>query len=500
MQLKGGSELQNGKYRIIRVLGQGGFGITYLAENTLLDRKVAIKEFFPKDFCGRDNTSHLTLGTQNNAETVEKLKGRFLKEAKNIAKLDHPGIIKIHDIFEENNTAYYVMDYVEGENLNEMVKRTGSLSEDKAVEYIRKVGDALDYIHSRNMTHFDVKPANIMVQRCDDQPILIDFGLSKQYDAHGDATSTLMQGVSHGYSPIELYNPGSLSSFSPQTDVYSLGATLYFLLTGSVPPSASDVLENGITIPSNISDINSSAIFNAMSVSRAKRPQNISSFIGELSIHGQKHNSYQEPIAAIDEDTVFINPEHEQSESEIYSESDQDFVQRSDNKSKNEKYVIVGIMICILTFIGFALFYKSTPANDSNNITSNGYSNIKQTTKNLSWNSPLGFASYTGEINANNEPEGMGVATILDGQYKGCVYDGQFLNGAMEGHAKYTQSNGDTFIGSFHNNKYEYGTYTIKATGDYFRGSFDNNGQPSEGTWYDKNGRYLYDVGVTPAE
>lgn len=500
MQLKLGSELQNGKYRIIRVLGQGGFGITYLAENTFFDKLVAIKEFFPKDFCGRDYTSHLTLGTQNNAETVAKLKARFLKEAKNIAKLDHQGIIKIHDIFEENNTAYYVMDYIEGENLNEMVKRDGPLSETKAVEYIRKVGDALDYIHSRNMTHFDVKPANIMVRRSDDQPILIDFGLSKQYDAHGDATSTLMQGVSHGYSPIELYNPGSLSSFSPQTDVYSLAATLYFLLTGNVPPSASDMLENGLSMPSSISDINSSAIFNAMSVSRAKRPQNILSFLGELSIHGQKHNSYQEPIAAIDEDTVFINPEHEQSESEIYSKSDQDFVQLSDNKSKTEKYVIVGIMICILTFIGFALFYKSTPANDSTNMTSNSYSNIKQTTKNLSWNSPLGFASYTGEINDNNEPDGKGVATILDGQYKGCIYDGEFVDGNMEGYAEYTQSNGDTFKGSFSNNKYGYGTYNIKSTGEYFTGYFDNNGQPSEGRWYDKNGRYLYDVGVPPAE
>lgn len=491
MQLREGSELQNGKYRIIRVLGQGGFGITYLAENSLLDRKVAIKEFFPKDFCGRDNTSHLTLGTQNNAETVARLKDRFLKEAKNIAKLDHPGIIKIHDIFEENNTAYYVMDYIEGENLNEMVKRQGPLSEAKAVEYIRKVGDALDYIHSRNMTHFDVKPANIMVRRSDDQPILIDFGLSKQYDAHGDATSTLMQGVSHGYSPIELYNPGSISSFSPQTDVYSLGATLYFLLTGNVPPSASDILENGITIPSDISDPNATAIQNAMSISRTKRPQRIRSFVEQLSIQGKNHNSFQKPVAQINEETVFINQETEQYESEKISDSGQGYVQISDNKSKIEKYVIVGIVICMLIFIGGALFYKSTPASDSNNITSNSYSNIKQTVENLSWDSPLGFASYTGETNENNVPDGIGVATIWEGQYKGCVYDGDFVNGTMEGHAKYTQSNGDTFIGSFHNNKYEYGTYTIKATGEYFRGSFDNNGQPSQGNWYDRNGQII---------
>ena len=282
MQLREGSELQNGKYRILRVLGQGGFGITYLAEHTMLDKMVAIKEFFPRDFCGRNNTSHLTLGSQNNAETMEKLKVRFLKEAKNIAKLDHPGIVKIYDIFEENNTAYYVMDYIEGENLSEMVKRQGPLSEAKAVEYIKKVGGALEYIHSRNMTHFDVKPANIVIRKKDDSPVLIDFGLSKQYDMHGDATSTLMQGVSHGYSPIELYNSSSVTSFSPQTDVYSLGATFYFLLTGTVPPAASEVLEKGVPDSYNISKVNLVAIKNAMSVDRTSRLTGVNDFCNQL--------------------------------------------------------------------------------------------------------------------------------------------------------------------------------------------------------------------------
>ena len=264
MQLKENALLQSGKYRIIRVLGQGGFGITDLAENIMLGKQVAIKEFFPKDFCGRDNTSHLTLGTQNNADTVSKLKNRFLKEAQNISKLNHPGIVHIYDVFEENNTAYYVMDFIEGENLNEMVKRNGPLSEEKAIKYIHKVGDALDYIHSRNMTHFDVKPANIVVRKNDDQPILIDFGLSKQYDSKGDATSTLMQGVSQGYSPLELYNYGSVSSFSPQTDVYSLGATLYYLLNGVIPPHASEVLNYPLEFPKQISHYIKEAILLAM--------------------------------------------------------------------------------------------------------------------------------------------------------------------------------------------------------------------------------------------
>ena len=307
MHLNANTELQNGKFRIIRVLGQGGFGITYLAENVFFDRLVAIKEFFPKDFCGRDNTSHLALGTQNNAETVNKLKARFLKEAKNIAKLDHPGIVKIHDIFEENNTAYYVMDYIDGENLNEIVKRNGPLPEAKAVEYICKVGDALEYIHSRNMTHFDVKPANIVVRRSDDLPILIDFGLSKQYDRYGDATSTLMQGISQGYSPIEMYNAGSVSTFSPQTDVYSLGATLYYILTGKVPLPATELVDTPMEIPAVISSESRKAITDAMRLSKSARTQSVKEMTGSLDLSKSHELSEQKPSMFEVEDTLIVN-------------------------------------------------------------------------------------------------------------------------------------------------------------------------------------------------
>ena len=122
-----------------------------------------------------------------------------------------------------------------------MVKKNGPLFEDKAIEYIKGVGEALEHIHSKNMTHFDVKPSNIVIRKSDDKPVLIDFGLSKQYNKEGEATSTLLQGVSKGYSPIELYNVDENLSFSPQTDVYSLAATLYYLLEGSSPISAIDL-------------------------------------------------------------------------------------------------------------------------------------------------------------------------------------------------------------------------------------------------------------------
>ena len=167
--LSSGTLLQHETYRIEKVLGQGGFGITYLATDMNLQRKVAIKEFFPKDFCDRDeSTSQVTLGTKNTTEFVNRLKSKFLKEARNIAKFDHPNIIRIYAAFEENNTAYYVMEYIDGESLSSIVKKSGSLAEQRAVNYIKKVGDALEYVHARRINHLDVKPANIMVRKKDD--------------------------------------------------------------------------------------------------------------------------------------------------------------------------------------------------------------------------------------------------------------------------------------------------------------------------------------------
>ena len=310
MHLKESTELQKGKYRILHVLGQGGFGITYLAVNILLGKKVAIKEFFPKDFCGRDNTSHITIGTQNNAETVSKLKERFLKEARNITKLEHPGIVNIHDIFEENDTAYYVMDYIEGENLNEIVKKNGPMSEDMAVEHICQVGEALSYMHSLNMTHFDVKPANIVVRKKDNKPILIDFGLSKQYNSNGDATSTLMSAASKGYSPIEMYNAGNGLSFSPQTDVYSLGATLYYLLTGKTPLSASELLEKNLSLDSISSKSIREAINQAMQVNRNVRTKTASDFIKNLMSDDEADTTDEDTIYINNQKSAEINPTH----------------------------------------------------------------------------------------------------------------------------------------------------------------------------------------------
>ena len=281
MDLTPGSLLERGKYRIIDTLGRGGFGITYLAEQVMAKRKVCIKEFFPKDYYKRDeDTSALSLFSESNAEVMGKFKAKFIKEAQTIASLDHSNIIHIHDVFEENGTAYYVMEYVEGGSLRDIVKEQGPLSESDAKRYIRAVASALGYIHEQKINHLDVKPGNIMVRTKDDSAILIDFGLSKHYDIVGDQTSSTPVGISHGYAPIEQYTSGGVREFSPSTDIYGLGATLYYLVTGEVPPHATDVGEEGLPkLPDHLSQGVRKAIERSMQYWRKDRPQSVKEFL-----------------------------------------------------------------------------------------------------------------------------------------------------------------------------------------------------------------------------
>ena len=282
------SLLQGGRYRIVKMLGSGGFGITYLGTQTVLKRNIVIKEFFMTDYCQRDEYSNLiTVPTVSNVEFVERFKDKFLKEARHIAQLKNPNIVNIIDVFEENGTAYYVMDFIEGGSLVEKVQREGSLPENVAKRYILQIADALNYIHQRYMNHLDVKPGNIMLSR-NDNAILIDFGLSKQYDSQtGHQTSTTPVGISHGYAPMEQYKEGGVSEFSPETDIYSLGATLYYLLTGARPPVSQEINEDGLPLDQlkakNISWPTISAIINAMKPRRKERTHDINTFIAELN-------------------------------------------------------------------------------------------------------------------------------------------------------------------------------------------------------------------------
>ena len=377
-QLTNGTLLQGGKYKIERVLGQGGFGITYLAYQEMLDRRVCIKEFFFKDFCERNaDTSRVTLGTTNSKELVQRFLAKFVKEARTIAKFHHPNIISIIDIFEENGTAYYVMEFIEGESLSEKVKRDGALSEQQSVAYINKVADALAYVHERKINHLDVKPANIMVRKADNEPVLIDFGLAKQYDAEtGNQTSTTPVGISHGYAPIEQYRQGGVSEFSPQTDVYSLGATLYKLVTGVNPPQATelvsdeDVLTDGLKSKSVSKEIVSS-IVSAMQPSIKKRYHTIIDFKNSLPTNisfakqegksevvvdnGNGEMICEETEIMVTSDTDSVedgkNSDEGRDGTFYFYNNDDDYESEDDNEDDDEFYSLsrtISIILCVI--------------------------------------------------------------------------------------------------------------------------------------------------------
>lgn len=326
-----GTLLFHGTYRIEGKLGQGGFGITYLATDVALEKYVAIKEFFPNTYCKRDtSTSRVGVATEGSREFVTKLKLKFLKEARNIAKLDHPNIVRLHAAFEENDTAYYVMDYIEGTPLSQVVKTHGPLDRRKAVEYATLIGNALSYLHKCRINHLDVKPANIMVRKSDGVPVLIDFGLAKQYDCEGQQTTSTPVGFSQGFAPVEQYKPGGVKEFSPASDLYSLAATLYFMLAGRVPPPATDLIDKPLTFPVGIPSFLKKPIEKAMSPSRQRRHATVEQFLREINIDTQ-------PSGSPEEDTTFEDTTYEQPAVEATVDDD-DVIFEPKKDPKPEKF------------------------------------------------------------------------------------------------------------------------------------------------------------------
>jgi len=228
--LQPNTTLQGGKYRVERVLGQGGFGITYLATQVSSNRQVAIKELFLNGVNERTGNS-IRVSNSVNDSLFEKQKEKFKKEAKRIMSLDNEHIVKVYDLFEENNTVYYVMDYLEGESLATKMKREGHpLTESEVMDILPQLLDALSEIHNYQIWHLDIKPANIML--IDKTVVLIDFGASKQITP-SEMTSTALY-FTPGYAPAE--QTGMLfNQFGPWTDLYAVGATIFNLLTGKSP-------------------------------------------------------------------------------------------------------------------------------------------------------------------------------------------------------------------------------------------------------------------------
>lgn len=268
----------HGTYRVERYLSSGGFGNTYEVTHLLLGERLAIKEFFLKGV-SRRNGDCITVSVSNplNQSLFESQKEKFKKEAIRLRGMDNSHVVKVHDLFEENGTSYFVMDFIDGESLAEKVKRLNKpLNEDEVSQYLSQILDALSCVHKKGLWHLDIKPSNIMVTNsCEIK--LIDFGASKQMKIGGGATTGTAMSYTPGYAPREQIEQ-SFDKFGPWTDFYALGATLYNLLTMNKPPMSSDIddeNESAFSFPLTVSANMRHLILWLMKTKRRERPQNV---------------------------------------------------------------------------------------------------------------------------------------------------------------------------------------------------------------------------------
>ena len=373
----------HGTYKIESYLASGGFGNTYLAKNIEFDETYAIKEFFVKGVCQRDgNSTTISVSNAENTNSFEQQREKFKKEARRLRSLSNPHIVKVYDLFEENGTAYYVMDYVDGENLSARLKRTNApLAESDVRNYLNQILDGLEAIHNEGMFHLDIKPANIMV---DSHNVvkLIDFGASKQQSTVGGATMSTGISYTNGYAPSEQMAQ-SYDKFGPWTDFYALGATVYKLLTNQDPPSVSDLSEDetedkhlALPMP-KVSGEMKKLVAWMMQVNRLKRPKNVGEIrriLQQSSVatsNNEKtkafspHQSYANPVND-DEETVWAGKTEkvDDSKQEKYN------IEERVNPNTSNGHVFLKLMACfvIALLVILAIIFLPQSAHTAANV------------------------------------------------------------------------------------------------------------------------------------
>ena len=342
MNLPDGYLLQKGKYKLTQVIGQGGFGITYKGvwftevKGSLgamrTEVPVCIKEYFFKDYCVRDPQSYIVKVHSDTGKLLfHKFKEKLIKEAKILSEVHHPYIVNVLEVFEENNTAYIAMEYISGNSLKDKLAKEGMLPEAEVLRYVHQIGEALQFVHQKNILHLDIKPSNIIIDK-DNNARLIDFGVSKRYDVGEQVTSTTMLTLSKGFASIEQYDNEGIQSFTPCPDIYSLGATMYNLLTGKIPTEsilrATRPLIPPHELNPNISEKTKAVIMKAMEIIPANRYQSIAEMMAELDFSKESvsqganiqsvqnrekkdiltHSNFQSDV---DDETIVNTPEEE---------------------------------------------------------------------------------------------------------------------------------------------------------------------------------------------
>lgn len=450
--LKTGTVLR-GTYRIDGYLSSGSFGNTYLASHVHLEEKYAIKEFFMNGVSQRkEDANDVSISNQANAEEFKKQLGKFKKEARRLRILNNNHVVRVHDLFEENGTAYYVMDYIDGEDLRKRLIRTEQpLSESEVTDILSQTLDALNEVHAHGIWHLDLKPANVMLDN-NGTVRLIDFGASKQFDAKkGSATNTAVAFTS-GYAPIEQMEENS-DKFGPWTDFYALGATLYNLLTNKKPPRPSDINDDhtvdkhiALPLPTNVSDKMRNLILWLMKSDLKERPQSVKEIRDYLGLSSEIPQD-----AKNDEKTLLASGKNGQ----------------ADKKRISPAWLfILGALLGVLLSSLFFFFSYSRFIHDKVN------------------RMPVPNGTYTGSIiRGTNIRDGEGYFVNKDGErYEGTWEKDKLIYGTR------TNSNSE-YIGQFDDELRNHGFGIITYSDEYIRNKSRNNADSSIivtylGNWY----------------
>lgn len=379
MNLPNGYILQKGKYKIAQVIGQGGFGITYKGFWTTevkgslgamrTEIPVCIKEYFFKDYCSRDPQSLIVRVHSDTGKLLfNKFKEKLIKEAKILSEVHHPYIVNVLEVFEENNTAYIVMEYIAGSSLKDKLSKEGVLPEPLVLRYIKQIGEALAFVHQKNILHLDIKPSNIIIDR-NNNARLIDFGVSKRYDIQEEETSTTMLTLSKGFAAIEQYDSEGIQTFTPCPDIYSLGATMYNLLTGKIPTEsilrATRPLEKPSALNPHISPKVEEVILKAMEIVPTDRYQSVREMLDALDLSDEDLSSHpldpspqdttnEEETTLLPSEPKVVSDKEEEETVLNYKGEEENSKQKetSDIKPKKRKAGVAAITIGVIILFG----------------------------------------------------------------------------------------------------------------------------------------------------
>lgn len=535
-------------YTFEKVLGSGSFGITYLALDSMLNRRVAIKEYFPREFAAREGTLMVhAVGDGGDLDNYTWGLKRFLEEARILAMFDHPNIIPVRRFFEANGTAYLVMDYCDGIPLDKLIEENGPLDNESLKQIIYPILDALEQVHRAHLLHRDIKPANIFI-KTNGSPVLLDFGAARQeVVSHSKSVTSI---VTPGYGALEQYS--THGEQGPSTDIYGFAATLYKVITGLKPQDAASRMLDDKVVPAKLFVADKydsgilSAIDKAMSIKPQDRPQSIQEW-----------------------KNIFLSNAHFRSDASLKESDESATILIKSNKPAEKNYLPRALIFGGLFFtVLFAIWYvvgfsdksdspsshvsqpqmpkkvdvveasapikevpekkisektppqKSAPSQNEKKITSNKkicpkgasptswsdcYGETKFKKENVRrWSYYEGFfkdglmdgqgtllyqddRKYVGEMKASDK-HGRGTLTYRDGT----VYVGEFERDFMSGQGVKTLPNGDKYIGEFKSDKFNgQGTYT-EANGAKYIGRFLNDKRHGVGTSYDSNGVIIF--------